>query len=380
MALGPSVGALSPSLALAGLVDDACEVADRGLECLFEALDPPLADGAGIVVGLFLASLFGSRVADTSLMVEGLRAEALRHPADPMLSVWSLMLGRALLSRGRLGEALDLLTEARLLLRVEDPSRLLAWALGSLAQVNALSGNLEAAQAAVAEMELVPDDNLRAFGLDRELGRAWTASAEGRVDDARRITLEAAGTALRDGAHGVAAYALVEAFRLGVSATHLRSIWTVNTPLQGALLPLAVEVSTTALAPRELLDRANRLARLGAQLWAGDVAAIALRHAQLVGEPTVAVATRLWLDEHSPAEPILTPALEDARMSSRGGNLTSRERDLIRLVVAGRSNTDIATALFISRRTVESHLHNIFKKLSISSREELISAIGGISR
>jgi ATP/maltotriose-dependent transcriptional regulator MalT len=48
--------------------------------------------------------------------------------------------------------------------------------------------------------------------------------------------------------------------------------------------------------------------------------------------------------------------------------LTTRELEVLRLVAAGRTNREIATALVISERTVARHLQNIFAKLRVSSR------------
>jgi non-specific serine/threonine protein kinase len=48
--------------------------------------------------------------------------------------------------------------------------------------------------------------------------------------------------------------------------------------------------------------------------------------------------------------------------------LTPRELDVLRLVVEGQTNTQIAAALFISHRTVRNHLSNIFAKLKVESR------------
>jgi DNA-binding NarL/FixJ family response regulator len=48
--------------------------------------------------------------------------------------------------------------------------------------------------------------------------------------------------------------------------------------------------------------------------------------------------------------------------------LTARELEVLRLVAAGRSNHEIATALVISDHTVARHLQNIFAKLGVSSR------------
>jgi DNA-binding CsgD family transcriptional regulator len=48
--------------------------------------------------------------------------------------------------------------------------------------------------------------------------------------------------------------------------------------------------------------------------------------------------------------------------------LTARELEVLRLVAAGKSNREIASALVISERTVARHLQNIFAKLRVSSR------------
>jgi DNA-binding CsgD family transcriptional regulator len=50
--------------------------------------------------------------------------------------------------------------------------------------------------------------------------------------------------------------------------------------------------------------------------------------------------------------------------------LTAREQEVLRLVAAGRSNSDIAAELFISRRTVSVHVSNILGKLGVPSRGE----------
>jgi DNA-binding CsgD family transcriptional regulator/tetratricopeptide (TPR) repeat protein len=59
--------------------------------------------------------------------------------------------------------------------------------------------------------------------------------------------------------------------------------------------------------------------------------------------------------------------------ASREEELTSRERELVRLVSERRSNKEIARLLDISQRTVTTHLNHIFGKLGIHSRGELIA-------
>jgi DNA-binding CsgD family transcriptional regulator len=48
--------------------------------------------------------------------------------------------------------------------------------------------------------------------------------------------------------------------------------------------------------------------------------------------------------------------------------LTPRERDVLRLLAEGRSDKEIATALFVSRRTAASHVAGVFRKLGVTSR------------
>jgi DNA-binding CsgD family transcriptional regulator len=52
--------------------------------------------------------------------------------------------------------------------------------------------------------------------------------------------------------------------------------------------------------------------------------------------------------------------------------LTPTEHDVVRLVTEGLPNKDIATRLFVSPRTVQSHLTHVYNKLGVSSRVQLV--------
>jgi DNA-binding CsgD family transcriptional regulator/MFS family permease len=55
--------------------------------------------------------------------------------------------------------------------------------------------------------------------------------------------------------------------------------------------------------------------------------------------------------------------------------LTAREQEVLQLILSGKSNREIAGALFISENTVKTHARNIFSKYDVSSRSELISTL-----
>ena len=66
------------------------------------------------------------------------------------------------------------------------------------------------------------------------------------------------------------------------------------------------------------------------------------------------------------------PAVVAQRLAERmrGPELTSREMDVLRLIVAGNSNKEIGGALHISEATVKTHINNLLGKLGVSDRTQ----------
>ena len=87
---------------------------------------------------------------------------------------------------------------------------------------------------------------------------------------------------------------------------------------------------------------------------------------------TSVLAGHFWLgpEQFSEAVPGLRK-IEAARRRSKAFGLTRRELDILRAVVAGYTNKEIAERSSISENTVKSHLTHIFNKSGASSRVEL---------
>ena len=56
-------------------------------------------------------------------------------------------------------------------------------------------------------------------------------------------------------------------------------------------------------------------------------------------------------------------------------NISDREKEIILLMLDGKSNKEIEEELYISIKTVKTHIYNIYKKLDISSRWHLFSLL-----
>ena len=64
-----------------------------------------------------------------------------------------------------------------------------------------------------------------------------------------------------------------------------------------------------------------------------------------------------------------------ASFPRRGDQLTAQELQIAQLAAEGLSNREIGRRLYLSHRTISTHLYRVFPKLGITSRVELSSAL-----
>ncbi|MGH3933398.1 MAG: helix-turn-helix transcriptional regulator, partial [Pseudonocardiaceae bacterium] len=123
---------------------------------------------------------------------------------------------------------------------------------------------------------------------------------------------------------------------------------------------------------RALLDQGSAQRREGHRVQASDSLRQALDLAAAVGADRLANRARSELH---------LCGLRPRRAALSGpGSLTAAERRVADLAAQGHPNAEIANLLFVTRRTVETHLSAIYRKLDITGRRELPNALTSIQQ
>ena len=224
------------------------------------------------------------------------------------------------------------------ILREIDAPLEIARCLAGLGRIAMDQGDLAQARAHLAEcLQLCLNAGSR-IGMSRALlSLAALAVREDRPD--RAVQLAAAVTALREAAH--------------------------LPPLPGA-------------RTQRYLDAAAALGEPAvAALWARGAALTSSEAAELA-VPESAAPGRAAHDRAEPhpasphrAAPLAGEHPPPAASGPRSGALTPREREVVDLIAAGRSNKDIARQLYISPATAARHVANILAKLGYTSRSQV---------
>lgn len=67
-----------------------------------------------------------------------------------------------------------------------------------------------------------------------------------------------------------------------------------------------------------------------------------------------------------------TIMMEPERATEENVKLTKREVEVLALVLEGKSSKEVAEMLYVSKRTVDFHLANIYEKLQVSNRVQAL--------
>jgi DNA-binding CsgD family transcriptional regulator len=232
--------------------------------------------------------------------------------------------------------------------------------------------------------------------------RARLALAEGRFDDAYAVARDVGERRERqcrtnptfDGWRSTAAVALAHLGRHAEAGALAQAELGVARHF-GAPVPIGRALTACALAEPDHRARA-RLCAHGLELLAGRAAGLestrlrlelgsALARAGLRVQARDALATAFAEADRAGALPLAERArrelvatgLRPRRAPLAGaGALTPRQRQICQLAATGKGNRAIATELFLSIQTVETHLAAAYRKLGVSARAELATTLG----
>jgi DNA-binding CsgD family transcriptional regulator len=295
----------------------------------------------------FASMKLGSLVDAEADAVSGLQQAAIPRP------IGLAALGVVLVERDRLGEAEGLMTQERFGRR----SVRVPWFLEARARVHAAAGRLDEALEDLLECGRIEQDwdvRTPAFSTWRAHAASLLASL-GRHDEAIRLA--------REELERCRAFAAP-----GPTGAALRTLGTLTDGDAGlALLEEAVEVLRPSperleLA-RALLEQGAALRRGGRRAGAREPLRRALELARGCGAEVLAACAH---DELVAAG--ARPRRDPTESRSR---LTASELRVARLAADGLTNREIAQALFVTEKTVETHLRSVFRKLAIGSRSQL---------
>jgi DNA-binding CsgD family transcriptional regulator len=156
-----------------------------------------------------------------------------------------------------------------------------------------------------------------------------------------------------------------------VSALHARAVAEPDDAATVALCEraLAVAAGTPALLEtvRTRLVLGSTLAHMGRRIEARDALRPALADADGAGAVLLAQRARRKL---------VATGLRPRQAATEGAAaLTPRQRQVCELAAAGKGNRQIAQALFLSIKTVETHLAAGYRKLGVGTRAELAAQL-----
>ena len=329
----------------------------------------PTLRARALVVGGLLAVEQGDYEEAVALAEEGL-AVGRRHGDEAAVAGATYVLGCVATNRGEEADARAHLEAALARFRALGDRGRTAWTLCDLAVLGDLGtverpGDPAAQRRAEAFCE-------EALGLFRALGHTAGVAralhglayvAYKRRDHARALALSRETLALRWELHD----------RWGIAA-NLEDIADIagltGQPRRAARLYGAAEALREALGvPIAPLYRAEYEREVGVVREALGVETLAAEWTAGRGLP-LAEAVAEALAVTGPAES--APSPQPSAATTAG--LTARELEVLRLLVEGRSNPDIAAELFISRKTASNHVTSILAKLGVETRTAAASS------
>lgn len=319
----------------------------------------------------FLGEL--DEAADFSAAVESM---VLDDP-DPTRRAAVLMVrGMLVADRGQLDDALRLLRQSAALHEVDNRRGYQAWTFAILSRVLAQRGQLDEAEAALADAHRTYWPDGQVFACDLDVAAIWIEARRGRLGAAEEALARGIAAAEAEGSSFVPGYLRFEAVRAGLPpGPHVAGFAETAAVDQGHRAEIW-HAHVQALAADDgagLVEAGHRFAALGTNLHAAEAYALGAGAHRRAGSPArAAQAKELSRQQRALCPGARTPALD---LGDVVVGLTPRELDVAARAADGLMNHEIAATLGISVRTVETHLQRAFQKLGVNRRSDLAALL-----
>jgi DNA-binding CsgD family transcriptional regulator len=200
-------------------------------------------------------------------------------------------------------------------------------------------------------------------------------AAAGDLPGARQILRDAAERAASGGSRMSEAWLLHDVARLGDPSAVAGRLAELAGACEGGLVSAYAE-HTAARTAAAFVDVTDHFEAMGAVLLAAEVATEASQVYQRDGDRRASAALGVRASALArQCEGARTPGLTVPVVVVP---LTARERDIAVLAAQGDSSKEIAERLFLSVRTVDNHLQNVYSKLGVSGRRQLSGALADL--
>ena len=363
---------VASSLVMIGKTADALSLTEAGLACALRVREELPRAPSWAVSSRCTALTFAGRVAEALELLDVASSSLGLRPEQQAQT--NLYRARFLLFEGRVASAVRSLKDAALGLRSEPSYG--SWCLALLAEGEALLGHPAAAAAARSESLSLRGNERLSFSVDERRALAWVDAQEGRMTDAIVALWAAADMALARGQRCFELIILNDLLRLGESGAAARA--REASGLVEGTLGEAVCLHAQAMEAERGMDLERAASSFGnislwliaSELWAAASVAYGREGLQ-------ARSTKAAKRSHEAAGLCEGAKIRPAPWADHVEPLSRRQREVALLAAKGATNVEIASALSLSVRTVESHLYAAFAKLGLTTRDELNAALAG---
>jgi ATP/maltotriose-dependent transcriptional regulator MalT len=359
-----------------GRFDQACAAARLGARTQAELPEWLSRRGmASHLVNEAHALAYGGRYREARALIEAAVTPAHQRGAAAAEVWFHVVLGEIERDCGYASAAIGHFEVAAVTAESAGQQAALVWAWVGVAQGHLLLGEVDAADAALERVTALGESPLATSWSTAERTRAWLMAGRGDLPAARKRLVDVAEVLRADGIWSFEASLLHDLVRFGDPDAAVDRLDSLADFVEGPLVQAfacharaAASMDRTAYA--DALERFEAMDKVvAAAEVALELADVLRRHGDSRGAAAASRRSRRLVEASGGAR--TPPLLRGVAIEP----LTKREREVALLAATGLQSREIAERLTVSKRTIDTHLDRIYRKLGVHGREHLANAL-----